>query len=433
MNSGLKILVACAGLSGCLVSQLPPLPLASDSVNTSADAGTELPSQDVQADEADGPAECGLEDMSQECATIEQLDFAVYGCVRLKNGQVWCWGRNNLGELGRGFTTEGEVLTPGRVVGLPKVQTVHVAERFACALTVQGEVYCWGNNLYGCTGQTGVNAVPTPALVSIPAAVKQLFVGYNRSSCAVTVEDQVFCWGEQTDLPAAVGPGIQTPLSLLPLSPFVVTQMSLGRQFLCLVSGLEVQCAGFGTGGELGDGTGTHSPFQLKAVDVGDGEVAHLASGDIATCAIIKPSNPLELNSVKCWGSNAGGLQAKDSGESTLAPTIVQGVKPGAVSLSVGWRHVVVANADGTVQGWGDNWGGQLGNEGFGTNVTSPVDIPMPVAMRVVEAGGGTSCGLGEDGGVWCWGRNNHGQMGLGAVSESLRPIPERIVFPFQQ
>jgi len=77
--------------------------------------------------------------------------------------------------------------------------------------------------------------------------------------------------------------------------------------------------------------------------------------------------------------------------------------------------------ADGTVQCWGKNDIGQLGlghvtsigDSEHPTEAVSKVQLGSVKAIKV-SAGGENSCALLEDTTLRCWGRNNHGQLGLG-------------------
>lgn len=70
------------------------------------------------------------------------LNYAV--CALDARGAVLCAGYNFGGVLGR--PDARFVQAPVRVSGLPKVKSVAEGEGFSCALSLAGEVYCWGGN-----------------------------------------------------------------------------------------------------------------------------------------------------------------------------------------------------------------------------------------------------------------------------------------------
>ncbi len=88
---------------------------------------------------------------------------ARHACALTRDGAVWCWGVNDAGQLG---TASVEVFsaTPVRVAGLPKATGVAAGDDFTCALTEDRRAYCWGNNDLGQLGDgsTVRRAAPMP-------------------------------------------------------------------------------------------------------------------------------------------------------------------------------------------------------------------------------------------------------------------------------
>src|SRR5262249_34617240 len=70
-------------------------------------------------------------------------------CVRMTNGTVACWGGlNRFGELA--FREQIPVYVPTKVSGLPPdIVVVAVGLSSSCALTKEGVVWCWGDNRSG--------------------------------------------------------------------------------------------------------------------------------------------------------------------------------------------------------------------------------------------------------------------------------------------
>ena len=87
-----------------------------------------------------------------------------------------------------------------------------------------------------------------------------------------------------------------------------------------------------------------------------------------------------------------------------------------------GNSHAVYIHEDGTLWAWGDNYHGQLGD---GTTM----DRPRPVQLGVdndwaqVAAGYWHSLALKTDGTLWAWGNNYTGQLGDGTYTERLEPV----------
>ena len=86
------------------------------------------------------------------CATIEQIAPGdTHTCVLASDGHVWCWGSNLHGEMGDpklGATTHN----PPRVVtNLREVTQLTAGYWHTCAIA-GGELYCWGGNDLGQLG-----------------------------------------------------------------------------------------------------------------------------------------------------------------------------------------------------------------------------------------------------------------------------------------
>jgi alpha-tubulin suppressor-like RCC1 family protein len=76
-----------------------------------------------------------------------------HSCIRQTDGRVACWGGENpWGELG--FATKTSVYVPSKVTGLP-VDAVAMAVGLSssCTLTKEGAVWCWGDNRRGQLGR----------------------------------------------------------------------------------------------------------------------------------------------------------------------------------------------------------------------------------------------------------------------------------------
>jgi alpha-tubulin suppressor-like RCC1 family protein len=128
----------------------------------------------------------------------------------------------------------------------------------------------------------------------------------------------------------------------------------------------------------------------------------------------------LDDNSIQCWGDNLRG----QLGNGAAVP---------AYSLTVGNEHscAVSYSVLGQIQCWGDNQFGQLGN-----GTTSVLAQPGPSTLvsfssEQIAAGRDFTCGLAwSDSQVNCWGANGFEQLGVaGAPSSSPQPIPNLYAF----
>ena len=146
----------------------------------------------------------------------------------------------------------------------------------------------------------------------------------------------------------------------------------------------------------------------------------------------------LTSGAVECWGNNGDGQDGNGSTNSQLSPGCVSnltGITPGVIQVVEGDRHSCVLFNDGGVWCWGDNSLGQLGISNV-SSTTTPLDVQNLDAddqgnpPTLLSAGGNVTCALLGDGSVWCWGQNNQGQLGNGTANGGANAIPTQRVQP---
>uniref|UniRef100_A0A3B3U5W4 HECT domain-containing protein n=1 Tax=Poecilia latipinna TaxID=48699 RepID=A0A3B3U5W4_9TELE len=93
--------------------------------------------------------------------------------------------------------------------------------------------------------------------------------------------------------------------------------------------------------------------------------------------------------------------------------------------IACGSRHTVALTKDDQVYTWGQDSRGQLGLGGSNSGAGSPQHIRSLSAVPVVHisAGGEHSFALTVSGGVFGWGRNDCGQLGLGDKEDRNTPV----------
>jgi hypothetical protein len=120
-------------------------------------------------------------------------------CAVRIDGGVDCWGQKVNAEVD---TVSGLQCVPSDAclyaptsMGVPGTATrVGVGARHACALTSTGDVYCWGDNDGGQLGRPGASSA-TPVKVSGGFVFASLSVG-ERHTCAIEAgSGAVGCWG----------------------------------------------------------------------------------------------------------------------------------------------------------------------------------------------------------------------------------------------
>jgi len=339
-----------------------------------------------------------------------------FTCVRLPDGTVQCVGRNQYGQHGNGTLNDSSVLEP--VTDLTTATRVVAGDEFVCALLEDRTARCWG---FGESGQRGDRSFGTFGLVPVPVSgltgAVALAAGYGHT-CALLVDATMRCWGENREGQLGNGttadPGTAQPVAVSDITG--ATAITTGAYHTCaLLGNATVRCWGRNDQGQLGNGTFIRSSTP-RPVDGLTGVVA-ISGGGAHTCAVLSDGK------VRCWGDNEFG-QVGDGTTMTSITTPVEVVGiAGAVYVSAGWRHTCALLGDSSVQCWGQNEFGQLG-DGTSRNSAIPVRVPGISNPVAVTAGWWHhSCALLGDGTVRCWGVNEWGQLGNGTTTGSPSPV----------
>ncbi len=242
-------------------------------------------------------------------------------CAVLDDSQVRCWGRNNHGQLGMGMGMGmdlGDDESPGSVppVNLGE-DAIMVAAGFehSCALLSTGQVRCWGRNQIGQLGRGDTetlgfdqNPAAEPA-VTLPEPADLIVCGRNHC-CARLVTGDMMCWGEGGSGRLGYGDtndyGDDEPLEdvapVTPPSP-IVHLAARGLHTCALLEDDSLRCWGEADRGRLGLGDNIDQlALPMLPIDTGlAGTPSGIAAGDSFTCA------HYEDGQVKCWGDNDHG------------------------------------------------------------------------------------------------------------------------------
>jgi len=124
--------------------------------------------------------------------TFVQVSAGGPTCGLTIMGFAYCWGGNNIGQLGDGTTITR--LTPSPVQGGLRFVQLTAGGGFACGLTDTHEAYCWGGNDMGNLGDGTTVQRLVPTLVRGGLGFAQLSAGALHT-CGVTTQRVAYCWG----------------------------------------------------------------------------------------------------------------------------------------------------------------------------------------------------------------------------------------------
>ncbi|MEZ4621362.1 MAG: hypothetical protein R2867_38490 [Caldilineaceae bacterium] len=337
----------------------------------------------------------------------------------LDSGAVQCWGENSQGQLGDRTLINRS--SPVTVNGLPRsARSIATGGYHTCALLVDNTTWCWGDNERGQLNGTEGADQPTPIEVTqLPGTLSTISLG-RYHSCALEKSGAVYCWGSNNR--GLLGDGTTERRSSS------VTVMGLARPITVLAAGEEhtcvlndtgaIRCWGSNRDRQLGEGSAdSHSiPLQVNPT-VPVGAIRAIFPGRFHTCAIANNGG------VTCWGRNNDGQLGDGTEEPRTTPVMVMGLTGSVKALALGVDHSCALLESGSVQCWGSNQYGQLG-DGTNSDVAVPVDvIGLPAGVTAIAAGEHHSCALIQGTDVRCWGRNQLGQLGNNSTVNSNVPV----------
>ncbi len=125
--------------------------------------------------------------------------------------------------------------------------------------------------------------------------------------------------------------------------------------------------------------------------------------------------------SVQAWGDNSYGQLGNGSNTSSNVP-IQASLPAGITAISGGGYHTIALKNDSTVWDWGFNYYGELGN-GNNTDKNTPVQVNSLTGIKAISGGWVHNLALKSDGTVWAWGYNLYGQLGNGNNANSNVPV----------
>ncbi len=333
-------------------------------------------------------------------------------CAVVAGGAVKCWGANFAGQLGNGTTADSS--TPVMVAGISNATKVGAGQNHSCVVLSDGTVRCWGANFNGQLGDGTTTNSLTPVQVSGITTAMQVAAGSDHT-CALLSDGTIKCWGANVN--GQLGNGTTTN-SLIPVPVTGIstaTHITAGDDNTCaVISGGTVRCWGTNFSGQLGNGTNIDSPTPVQVSSITN--ATKVAAGAEHICALLSDQT------VRCWGLNDEGMLGNGTFVDSNVPVAVSGIAT-AIKLGAGSYNSCATLSNGTVQCWGSNDVGQLLNGTF-ANSNLPVTIPgITTATGSVAVGGAHACTRLSDGTVQCWGANAVGMLGNGAVISYSKPV----------
>ena len=330
---------------------------------------------------------------------------ANHTCALLSDGTINCWGYNGYGELGDG--TYNNSLAPVQTQGIADVVDVVAGDNYTCALLAGGTIQCWGFNGNGELGEgTTASSSNVPQTVVNISGVKSIAAGEDYT-CAVASDGRGYCWGAADSGELGDGSDYSDHGYLMSVTGMTTgSKVVMGGYHTCwILQGSTVQCAGGNWVGQLGIGN-FNNDQPIPTDSLAANNPLALSAGDYHTCEV------LQTGEVDCWGYNYYGEVG--NGNYTYQDSPVSTGIADAVDVGAGGYHTCAVLDGGTVLCWGANWDYQLGGGNSGSNYDTPQNFLSITNAKKVVGGYGHSCALLADGTVQCWGDDQYGQLGDG-------------------
>jgi alpha-tubulin suppressor-like RCC1 family protein len=340
-----------------------------------------------------------------------------------------------------------------------------------CATSTDDRMTCWGYSYYGSNAYPGnviqgtvynqlgsgmrIGAFGTGVTLDPALPVRDRLDLGQLYGCAIVDDNgtpgRVKCFGDgqygktglasQTDRCTAWS-NCGSNLPFVNIGADVAKKISIGNVHTCvLFTNNELKCWGYNTYGNLGKGDVAHygdgageTPNLLGYIDFGTGRtVKDFDVGAHHNCAI------LDNDTLKCWGrNNYGQLGYEDTanrgdaggemGDSLPTVDLGTGVVPAKI-YTQGHSSCIIDTL-GRVKCWGYNGYGNLGvglgqaNQGdaageMGDNLPF-IDLGTGETASELAVSTQSVCAILNSGGTKCWGRNDHGDIGIASSVNNI-------------
>ena len=318
------------------------------------------------------------------------------------NGDLYCWGANGHGEVGNGSTEDQ--YTPVKV--LENVKDFYSNYERSAAITTNGDLYCWGKNGYGQVGNGATADQYTP--VKVLKNVKK-FNSYDAASAALTTNGDLYCWGYNWYGTVGNGSTVDqyTPVKVL---EDVKDFYSCSYLSSAITINDDLYCWGSDWHGQVGTGTTGTSYTPVKVLE----NVKKFGSYSFTSSAVTTNGD------LYCWGDNGNGEVGNGATADQHTPVkVLENVKDfyfyGGFSVT---SSAVTTNGD--LYCWGCNSGGAVGN-----GATADQYTPVKILENVKDfyGDGSTSSAVTTNGDLYCWGDNYSGEVGNGTIEDQLAPV----------
>ncbi|XP_040012790.1 probable E3 ubiquitin-protein ligase HERC1 isoform X5 [Xiphias gladius] len=311
------------------------------------------------------------------------------------DGSVKACGKGSYGRLGLGDSNNQSVpkklvLEPHR--NMKKVSSSKGSDGHTLAITVEGEVFSWGDGEYGKLGHGNSATQKYPKIIQGPLLGKIVVcvsAGY-RHSAAVTNDGELYTWGEGDFGRLGHSDSQSRNVPTLVKDVSGVGQVACGSSHTIAVAqdGHTVWSFGGGDNGKLGHGD-TNRVYRPKVIEALHGFIIRkVCAGSQSSLALTSAGQ------VFAWG--CGSCLGCGSSETTsLRPRFIEDLSiTKIIDISCGDSHCLALSHDNEVYAWGNNTMGQCGQGHTSTPITKPKKVLGLDGVSIQQITAGTSHSL---------------------------------------
>lgn len=350
-----------------------------------------------------------------------------FTCGVANLGRGYCWGLSDVGQTAATpdstcFPASLPCILPPKRMNSPELSFTKISAGgdFACGITTNQMVYCWGDDTFGQIGNGGDGGGETPKLATVKSERFTAISAGLHHVCALNLTGRAYCWGD--DARGQLGDNRLIPSTTpIPVSDSTLqfTVVSAGENHTCGVTTTgSAYCWGEGSLGQLGNGAGADSEIPML---VGGGTFQTITAGRNHTCAVDTSG------AVSCWGDNSLGQLGTGGSGAALTPVPVPGAS-GFSAISAGDDHTC-GIAGGQVRCWGWSDFGQVGDGIVASHVVASPVVVAGIQAVSISAGQKHTCAMSTTGVAMCWGSNAWGALG-NEFQAAVRATPQVVARP---
>ncbi|XP_067929911.1 regulator of chromosome condensation-like [Watersipora subatra] len=356
-------------------------------------------------------------------------------------GLVLAVGEGDVGQLGLG----PDVMEKSRagLVAIPSkcIQAVAGGMHTVC-LTVNGDVFTFGCNDEGALGRdtSEDDSEMTPAIMNINTKFVQISAGDSHTAM-LTNDGQVYACGTFRDANGSIGltdKGPETRAVHLPCPKVIIKIVSGSDHILALSEDGFVFSAGCAEQGQLGriaecfatrgGRKGLHHLLKLQQVHFQGTRTNRKPKFDDIWAGTYVSFAKSTNGDIYAWGLNNYYQLGTGDMENKYVPTLVSELPADKKwqCIAGGQHHTIALSKDGEVYSMGRGTYGQLG---LGESSTNDVTELTKVASLTekcssVEASSSVSFALGTSGKAYGWGMGTCKQLSNGEEEDQFEPQP---------